>query len=166
MQEYRAKLQENEKRNQEMGEMYKNGASLQEVAEAYDLSVTYTRAIMVRIGLYKPNKRRTKEEIHNELGGELFLTASMVKDHIIKAFPVGKMLRIKEYRIGFGKRTFVQYRYYKVVKHFEHCIQLVEMTKEASENGVVLVEKGAHMRTSPSYCSLYAMLRNGVKISE
>lgn len=83
-----------------------------------------------------------------------------------RRFQVGTIFKVKEYSVIDFKKRFIQYRYYKILRHYPYCILMTEVMQKKTKNGFMWVEKGRHTNYSPSYVDLYFLLKNGVKVKE
>lgn len=87
------------------------------------------------------------------------LLSKIFIDGMKRRFPVGTILKVKEYTLIDLKSVLTDI---EIITHYTYCIHMTEVMK----NGVVWVEKGKHTYYSPSYVNLYFLLKNGVKVKE
>ena len=136
----------------EMCKMYGNGKTLQEISDRFGYSISYTRDLLVRNGVYNNKKRQaTYEELEQTLI-PLYTTVQKIKDQL----PVGKIIRIPVCKYIDNKKVAIEHEYYIVKQLFTHVVRLRKMRYV---NGK-FEEMGQYGNFSPSYISLYLLMKN------
>lgn len=149
---------QNEIRNKQMIEMYAKCKDVHEVADRFGLTVTYTRAILVRYDVYENVKGEAVQEAERAKGKKL----EEMRADLIEKLPIGKIFRIRTYTMINRFRTHTGYKYYIVKKHYSHCVHLEELERIDEENKIRFIKKNKFASFGPSYSDLYLMLKSGV----